>query len=583
MTDVKREVEAWLRAAAVDALGPAGDVDPLVRVSKDVKFGDYQANLAMGLGKSLGKKPRELAERIVQSLEQRPERAQLESIEVAGPGFINLKLAGNAVNLRLNAMLGDERLGVPRAESSSRVVVDYSSPNLAKEMHIGHLRSTIIGDAIARVLEFSGDQVIRQNHLGDWGTQFGMLLVHLRDIGWDSASDHSIRDLNELYQLAKQRFDAEPEFRERARLQVVSLQSGDAVALGLWRQLIGESVRHMNQVYERLGVKLTESDIRPESAYNPVLHDVVRDLQATGLLREDQDAQVVFPPGFSNKEGEPLPLIVQKRDGGFGYAATDLAAARYRVAELGAQRIVYVVDARQSDHFAMLFSTLRAAGWAPPGVSLEHVAFGTILGQDRKPFKSREGGVVRLAEVLDEAAERAARVIEQKDTGLPADQIQRIARAVGVGAVKYADLSNERIKDYVFDWDRMLALEGNTAPYLQNAYVRIQSIFRKGEVDPSTLSHVQIDAAHPEERKLALLLLQLPQVIASLAANLELHRLCAYLYELASGYHSFYEHCSVLKAESEALRKSRLALCSLVAETLRLGLALLGVQAVEQM
>jgi arginyl-tRNA synthetase len=462
-------------------------------------------------------------------------------------------------------------------------VVDYSSPNLAKEMHIGHLRSTIIGDAIVRLLTFKGDVVIRQNHLGDWGTQFGMLLQHLLDVGWDAEGEHTIRDLNELYRAAKHRFDIDPDFSERARLRVVSLQAGEPGALKLWRQLIGESVRHMNQVYERLGVLLREEDIRGESSFNPMLPLVVKELAELGLLREDQGAQVVFPPGFSNKEGEPLPLIVQKRDGGFGYAATDLAAAKYRIGELKADRVVYVVDARQADHFAMVFSTLRAAGWAPASVTLEHVAFGTILGQDRKPFKSREGGVVRLAEVLDEAAERAFRVIEQKDIGLTPEQGRSVARSVGVGAVKYADLSNERIKDYVFDWDRMLALEGNTAPYLQNAYVRIQSIFRKGGVEAAQLPAASIQIVHAEERKLALQLLLLPQTIEGLAASLELNRLCGFLYELASGYHSFYEQCSVLRADTEEQKASRLALSLLVARTLQLGLSLLGVETVEQM
>jgi arginyl-tRNA synthetase len=364
---------------------------------------------------------------------------------------------------------------------------------------------------------------------------------------------------------------------------VVALQSGDQEALALWRLLIGESVRHMKQVYDRLGVLLTDADIRPESAYNPVLPEVVTDLRSLGLLREDNGAQVVFPAGFLNKEGEPLPMIVQKSDGGFGYAATDLAAARYRVTALGAKRVIYVVDARQSDHFAMLFSTLRAAGWADSSVSLEHVAFGAILGQDRKPFKSREGDVVRLAEVLDEAVERARQATLRKEVELDAAAAERVARAVGIGAVKYADLSNERIKDYVFDWDRMLALEGNTAPYLQNAYVRIQSIFRKGSVQKETLTQTPLGLAHPEERKLALQLLQFPTMIQNLVENLELHRLCNYLYELASGYHSFYEHCSVLKADTDAVRQSRLALSYLVAATLAQGLSLLGVPVVDQM
>lgn len=576
-----------MRLAAVSALGPAGDIDPLVRAAKDERFGDYQANLAMGLGKTLGKPPREIATAIATALKSGADDLFAE-IEVAGPGFINLKLSPAAVQAGLRDMALGERLGVDVCTDPKTVVVDYCGVNLAKEMHIGHLRSTIIGDCVARILAFRGDTVIRQNHTGDWGTQFGMLLEHLIDTAWNAEGEHAIGDLNDLYKQAKARFDAEPTFADRARARVVALQAGDEIALGLWRKLIEESVRHMDEVCGQLGVLLTHDDIRPESFYNGALVPLVDELRAAGLLVEDQGAKVVFCEGFSNKEGEPLPLIVQKSDGGFGYAATDLAAGKFRVQSLGARRVVYVVDARQADHFTQVFWILRKSGIAPAeSVSLEHVAFGMILGKDKKPFKTRAGDSVRLADVLEEAQSRAAAIIaakvESRGGALSADEQRAIGRAVGIGALKYADLSSERIKDYVFDWDRMLAFEGNTSPYLQNAYVRIRSIFRKGEADFDAAAMTPIHIEQTEERRLAMQLLQLPQIIDSVASSLEPHRLCNYLCDLATSYHSFYEHCRVLNAESDAVKSSRLALSALVARTLRLGLTLLGIDVIEQM
>ena len=402
----------------------------------------------MPLAKRLGKKPRELAAAIAERAKVQPE---FSKVEVAGPGFINLTLADSFLCELALAMSRDERLGVASRKTET-IVIDYSSPNLAKEMHIGHLRSTIIGDCIARVLGFLGHDVIRHNHLGDWGTQFGMLLEYLIDNDWQNTADQGIRDLNELYQKASERFKTDAQFADRSRARVVSLQSGDEQSSALWKALIGESVRHMNAVYERLGVLLQDSDIRPESAYNPMLPDVVRDLSSVGLLHESEGARVVFPEGFKNRQGDPLPLIVQKKDGGYGYATTDLAAARYRTKQLGATRLIYVVDARQSDHFQMVFWTLRKAAWADDGVRLEHVPFGTILGRDNKPFKTRDGKSVSLSAVLDEAVERARSVVKGKEQELSADEREAIARAIGVGAVKYADLSSDRIKDYVFDW-----------------------------------------------------------------------------------------------------------------------------------
>ncbi len=613
MNDVKTTVEELVRSAARRALGAQGDVDPLVRAAKDPKFGDYQSNLAMSLGKRLGRKPRELAELVAAALAPNTARsgetasgetarsgetasphdaapgddaatpAAFSKVEVAGPGFINLTLSTPFVQHRLRSLFGDPRLGVSTAPAPQTVVVDYCSPNLAKEMHVGHLRSTIIGDTICRILEFRGDRVLRQNHVGDWGTAFGMLLEHLIDTGWDERGEHTIGDLNQLYREAKARFDGEADFADRARRRVVSLQGGEERALRLWQLLIEESVRHMNDVCGRLGVSLKDEDLRPVSFYNPELGDVVRELEANGLAVRDQGAMVVFPEGFTNKSGEPLPLIIEKSDGGFGYATTDLAAGRFRVRQLGAERVVYVVDSRQSDHFAMVFWTLRQAGWVPPEVSLEHVAFGMILGSDRKPFKSRSGDNVRLTDVLQEAEERAAKVLDAKGGGFAAEQRQQIARAVGVGAVKYADLSSERVKDYVFDYDRMLAMDGNTSVYLQNAYVRIRSIFRRGGVEADQLRAGSLILTTPQERKLALQLFLLPQVIEGVAQSLEPHRLCNYLYDLASLYHAFYERCPVLTAESEPLRQSRLVLIELTARALQLGLSLLGIQTVEQM
>lgn len=588
VSDIKQQAEAWVRKAAVTALGPAGDVDPQIRAAKDERFGDYQANLAMSLGKVLGRPPREIGTAIADALRTSDAAANLEQVEVAGPGFINLKLSKTAVASALQAMAKSSRLGVDTRADAQTVVVDYCGVNLAKEMHIGHLRSTIIGDSIARILEFRGDRVIRQNHTGDWGTQFGMLLEHLIDTAWNAEGDHAIGDLNDLYKEAKARFDAEPAFADRSRARVVALQAGDAKAMELWRKLIDESVKHMDEVCGALGVKLTHEDIRPESFYNDELVPLVNDLRAKGILVEDQGAQVVFCEGFNNKEGQPLPLIVQKSDTGFGYAATDLAAGKYRIETLGAERIVYVVDARQSDHFTQVFWVLRAAGIAPKDkVSLEHVAFGMILGKDKKPFKTRAGDSVRLASVLTEAEERATAIINQKVESrggtLSAEERAHIGRAVGIGALKYADLSSERIKDYVFDWDRMLAFEGNTAPYLQNAYVRIRSIFRKGEADFDASAATAITLEQPEERRLAMQLLQLPQIVDGVSSSLEPHRLCNYLCDLATGFHSFYEHCRVLNAENEQIKQSRLALSAVVARTLRLGLDLLGIPVIEQM
>ena len=567
-------------AAIVAAFGEElAGTDPVIRRSAQPQFGDYQANVAMSLGKRLSRPPRDVAADIVAHLDT---AGVFASVEVAGPGFVNLTLEADAIAAALSEAAGSERAGVPVEAHRQCVVVDYSSPNLAKEMHVGHLRSTIIGDALVRVLEFVGHTVIRQNHLGDWGTQFGMLIEHLVDEGWDRSADHTIRDLNALYQAAQSRFNSEPEFAERARRRVVALQSGDAATLDLWHQLVAESVHHMEEVYERLGVLLTEDDIRGESYFNAMLPGVVSELESKGLTVVDDGALCVFPPGFKGRDGEPLPMLVRKSDGGFGYDATDLAALRFRVADLDGDRVVYVVDARQSQHFAMVFAVAQMAGWLGEGTRAEHVSFGTILGEDGRPFKTRSGDTVRLVELLEEAQTRAAAVVEERSE-LSAEERTAVARAVGVGAVKYADLSNDRVKDYVFAWDRMLAMDGNTAPYLQYAHARIQSIFRRAEVDPSAVTFDASSVEHPAERALALQLLSLPAVVDAVAETLQPHRLCTYLFETAQAFTTFYEQCPVLRADTEQQRTNRLGLCHLTARVLSLGLGLLGIDAPERM
>lgn len=579
MPSVQDILTSRVRAAVGAAVGDEhADLEPLVSPSTNTKFGDYQVNAAMSLGKRLGQKPRDLAEKIAGRLQV----ADLcEKVEVAGGGFINLRLREAFLNDQLGALAGDDRLGVAPADPSRTIVVDYSGPNVAKEMHVGHLRSTVIGDAIARLLEFQGHRVIRQNHLGDWGTQFGMLIQHLQERG--NAGGTLQGDLNELYQEAKRRFDADEGFAERARQRVVLLQSGDPDTLWQWRELVAISKRHFQQVYERLDVSLTEGDYRGESSYNPMLGEVVAGLDRLGLLRESEGAQVVYPAGFTDRQGKPQPMIVRKTDGGYLYATTDLAAARWRIEQLQADRLIYVTDARQSQHFAMVFATLRAAGWAPGRVQLEHVPFGTVLGEDQKPFKTRSGEVVKLLELLDEAEQRAEAIIDQKNPQLPPDQRRAIAHAVGIGALKYADLASDRIKDYVFNWDRMLAFDGNTAPYLQNAYVRIRSIFRKGGIDPAALDRRAIAVRDPAERAMALQLLLFAPTVEAVGRTLEPHRLCTYLYDLANLFHKFYEGCPVLSAEDASVRESRLVLCDLVARVLERGLGLLGIRVIEQM
>ncbi len=552
----------------------AASQDPAIHRSAHA---DYQADIAMALARRLKKNPREVATAIVERL---PADELIAGAVVSGPGFINLTLQADYLGAQLAGMLDDPRLGLPLAAAPQTVAIDYSSPNLAKEMHVGHLRSTIIGDCIARVLEFQGHVVIRQNHIGDWGTPFGMLIEHLLDQP-TAGGESSVAELSGFYREARAKFDGDPAFAERARGRVVLLQGGDAETLALWRKLIDISVRYFTGLYQKMGISLRPEDVAGESRYNDALPGVVDALVEKGLARLSDGAMCVFPPGFTGHENEPVPLIVRKQDGGYGYATTDLAALRYRVDGLRAQRLVYVVGAPQSQHFAMVFATARLAGWVGESVRLEHVAFGSVLGPDKKMFKTRAGESVSLAALIDEAVERASKAIEEKAPALDPTTQQSIARAVGIGAVKYADLSSDRIKDYVFDWNRMLAFDGNTAPYLMYAHARCHSILRKSGAAPGSLQGApRVEA--PAERALALELLSFSSVVDKTAETLQPHRLCQHLYDVAAAYTAFFEHCPVLKAD-EPVRTSRLRLCQLTARVLAQGLALLGIEAPEQM
>ncbi|MDP5239997.1 arginine--tRNA ligase [Uliginosibacterium sp. 31-16] len=564
-------LDARVRAAltAVDCPDAPAVIQPAGRP----EFGDYQANGVMGAAKARKMNPRQLAEQVVAKLDL---AGIADKLEIAGPGFINITLAPEFLAGLANAALVDDRIGVPQP-ASQRVIVDYSSPNLAKEMHVGHLRSTIIGDALARVLRFLGHEVIAQNHVGDWGTQFGMLTAYL--IESEQEGDVALSDLEDFYRRAKQKFDADDAFAMRAREYVVKLQGGDAQVNALWQKFLDVSLHHCEAVYEKLGVGLERKDVRGESAYNDDLPVVVADLQAKGLAVESEGAQVVFLEEFSNKEGEAQAYIVQKQDGGYLYSTSDLAAVRYRVGTLKADRALYVVDARQGLHFQQMFTLARKAGYASDVVKLEHVGFGVMLGEDGKPFKTRAGGTVKLAELLDEAEHRAFALVSEKNAEMPEAQRREIAHVVGIGAVKYADLSKNRNSDYVFSWDSMLSFEGNTAPYLQYAYTRIAGVFRRAEGFDANAQIVLNDEA---ERQLALMLARFAEALQSVARETMPHFLCIYLYELAGQFMRFYEACPVLKSEG-AVRDSRLRLCELTARVLKTGLGLLGIQVLEQM
>jgi len=573
MADVEELLSRRL-APAFDAV--AGEsVSPAIRRSQHA---DFQADGALALGRKLGISPREAAEQVL----QQADLSDLCSrVEVTGPGFISLTLADEVLGGLVAEIAGDDRLGSPLADAPETVTVDYSAPNAAKEMHVGHLRSTIIGDAVVRILHWRGHDVIRQNHIGEWGTPFGMLIEHLIDIGeTEAAQELAVGDLNRFYQAARKKFDADDAFKDRARGRVVLLQSGDPATLRLWEILVTESKAYFLTVYERLGVLLTEQDFFGESFYNDQLQSVVDELDQLGLLQVSDGARCVFPAGYKNRQGEPLPLIVQKTDGGFGYAATDLATIRRRLRVLGATRLLYVVGLPQRQHLEMIFETAREVGWLVPPARAEHVGHGSILGEDGKILRTRAGSSVKLIDLLDEAIARATAIVAEKNPALDEQAREHVAQAVGIGAVKYADLSTQRSKDYVFDYDRMLSFEGNTAPYLQYAHARICSIFRRSGLEPPDTKHIIV--AEPAERALAIELLAFAGVVTEVAGTLECHRLAQYLYGLASAFTDFYERCPVLRAEGE-VRTSRLVLCDLTARTLKLGLGLLGIAAPDQM
>ena len=550
---------------------------PQVDRTKDRSHGDYATNLALMLAKPAQKKPRELAELLIANL---PSDAAISRMEIAGPGFINFFQADDLLGRQLSSALADSRLNIAPANPAQTVVVDYSGPNLAKEMHVGHLRSTIIGDAVARTLEFLGHRVVRQNHVGDWGTQFGMLLALFEELPGDAGQQLS--DLEAFYRDAKKRFDASEDFANRARALVVKLQSGDADCLALWQRFNEVSLSHCFEVYERLGVSLGREHVRGESAYNPMLAEVVAELEQKGLLSESEGARCVFLEQFRNKDGDPLPVIVQKQDGGFLYATSDLAALRYRQKEFGANRMLYFVDQRQALHFQQVFEVARRAGFVNGDTDLVHMGFGTMNGPDGKPFKTRDGGTVKLIDLLNEAEQRALALVQEKNPQLDQSTLEDIARQVGIGAVKYADLSKSRQSDYIFNFDQMLSFEGNTAPYLMYAWTRIASIFRKAELDGDALQGA-IDPQTEQEIALGNHLVQFAEVLQQVVDKGLPHMLCSYLYELAGLFSSFYENCPVLNAEDAAVRQSRLCLAALTARTLKQGLSLLGINTLERM
>ena len=564
---------------ALIAAGAPADCEPQVRQSAKVQFGDYQANSVMAVAKKLGMAPRQLAEQVLSHLDL---NGIANKVEIAGPGFINIFLDPAFLADNVNLALQSERLGVAKPQPQT-IVVDYSAPNVAKEMHVGHLRSTIIGDASVRTLEFLGHRVIRANHVGDWGTQFGMLIAYLEKQQQENAGEMALADLEGFYREAKKHYDEDEAFAERARSYVVKLQGGDEYFLQMWRKLVDITMSQNQITYDRLNVTLTRDDVMGESLYNPMLPGIVADLKAKGMAVESEGATVVFLDEYKNKEGEPMGVIIQKKDGGYLYTTTDIACAKYRYETLHADRVLYYIDSRQHQHLMQAWTIVRKAGYVPESVPLEHHMFGMMLGKDGKPFKTRAGGTVKLADLLDEALERARRLVAEKNPDMPAEELEKLANAVGIGAVKYADLSKNRTTDYIFDWDNMLAFEGNTAPYMQYAYTRVLSVFRKAGIDESALAAAPVVISEDREAQLAARLLQFEETLAVVAREGTPHVMCAYLYDLAGLFSGFYEHCPILSAESEEARNSRLKLALLTAKTLKLGLDTLGIETVERM
>ena len=570
------KVQAALRAALGEQYA---EVDPVIRPSQ---YADLQVNVALALAKQVGMPPRALATAVVEHLDL---AEMASSVEVSGPGFINVTLSPEWISAAVSSVAADSRLGIPQVDPDI-IPIDYSAPNVAKEMHVGHLRTTVVGDALARTLERLGHTVIRQNHVGDWGTNFGMLVEYLMEVGEDSAQAQLIEtDPNTFYQNARNRFEASEEWANRARARVVSLQAGDAETLRVWRGMVEHSKRYFTRVYTTLGVTLTDADLAGESTYNDQLADICAELEAKGIATVSDGALCVFLDGYTGREGKPVPLIVRKSDGGYGYATTDLATVRYRVATLHADRILYVVGAPQSLHFQMVWAAARLAGWLPDSVTTTHVQIGNVLGPDKKLLRTREGAALKLMELLQEGIDKARAYVDQARPELSDAERAAIAWQVGIGAIKYADLSVAHDSEYVFDLDRMLALTGNTGPYLQYATTRVRSIFRSVGEDPDApvWRATPIVVADPTERALALLLLGYGSVVSEVGAAYEPHRLCGYLFEVASAFSAFYEACPVLKAETDDVKASRMALSALTLRVLVEGLSLLGVESPVQM
>lgn len=579
MADPVGLVAQRIAAAFVKVGGAAATgVDTAVRQSDRA---DAQVNGSLALAKAMGLTPREVAAKVL-------EVADLKDVcsdaQVAGPGFINLTFQNDFLARELLLASTSEKLGVRTETSPRRVVIDYSAPNVAKEMHVGHLRSTVIGDALVRMLMYVGNTVVRENHVGDWGTPFGMLIEHLVDLGETHAAEElSVGDLDSFYRSARKKFDESEAFQARARARVVLLQSGDTETLRLWKLLVAESTRYFQMIYRTLGVLLEDSDIKGESSYNSLLPEVVQRLRDLNLLTTSDGAEVVFAEGFVNRENQPLPLIIRKTDGGYNYATSDLACVIDRVERLDSELLLYVVGAPQAQHLQMVAAVAMQAGWLGSSREMVHVAFGNVLGADKKMLKTRSGDTVKLDALLKEAIDRAAAAVSQKNPDLSVQAKAEIARIVGLGAVKYADLSTDRIKDYTFDWDRMLSFDGNTAPYLQYAHARICSIFRRANVERASVRSFAPTISHTAERELAMRVLQFDSALWDTIEKYSPHRLCTYLYDLATSFSSFYEQCSVLKAETENERTSRLMLCDITARVMQSGLGVLGIEAPEQM
>jgi len=558
--------------------GAPADCEPQVRQSAKVQFGDYQANGIMAVAKKLGQAPRQLAESVMTHLDL---KGIASRVEIAGPGFINIFLDRDWLAAQAKQALTQPRLGVAAVEPQT-IVVDYSAPNVAKEMHVGHVRSTIIGDAAVRTLSFLGHNVIRANHVGDWGTQFGMLIAYLEKQQNEHHEEIALADLEAFYREAKRTYDEDEAFAERARAYVVKLQGGDEYCRAMWKKLVDITMGQNQLIYDRLNVTLTRKDVMGESLYNDMLPGIVDDLRAKGLAVTSEGATVVFLDEFKNKEGEPMGVIIQKKDGGYLYTTTDIACAKYRYETLKADRVLYYIDSRQHQHLQQAWTIVRKAGYVPESVPLEHHAFGMMLGKDGRPFKTRSGGTIKLADLLEEAHDRALALVREKNPEMSEAELQQLAEVVGIGAVKYADLSKSRTTDYIFDWDNMLAFEGNTAPYMQYAYTRVLSVFRKAGVDVDTID-APLAITEDREAQLATRLLQFEETITQVARDGTPHVMCAYLYDLAGLFSGFYEHCPILSAEDEATRQSRLQLAALTAKTLKQGLDTLGIKTVERM